>query len=202
LLCHYGEGSGLATLLAAIDEERFWANVRTEFEETFRRFYRPERCVRMRRMYLEQPVAAIGEAVQLFPSDRSEIEELLAQGEWVMFLPACLAAGHYYGVRQKGRLIAVACTHIASPCYNLAALGSVFTHPDHRGKGLARISSSHTPASVRRAGISRVVLNVEEQKRAARHVYQRLGFQTACTCLDGECTRIQVKAVANDERTA
>lgn len=190
MMCHYGDASGFAQILASIEEPRVWANVRPAFEDIFRQFYRPERSVRMRRMYLEQPVAAIGEAVPLFPSDRAEIESLLAEGEWVLFLPACLASGHYYGVREDGRLIAVAGTHVASHRYNIAALGSVFTHPGHRGKGLAGICSSHALASIRRAGISRVVLNVEDQKSAARHVYERLGFQTACTYLDGECARI------------
>jgi predicted GNAT family acetyltransferase len=141
-------------------------------------------------MYLDQPVASIGRADPLFPADRPEIEELLATGEWVLFQPECLASGHYYGLRENGRLIAVAGIHLASTRYNIAALGTVFTHPDHRGKGLARLCSSHVLASVGRAGISRVVLNVEDSKVTARRIYERLGFQTACTYLDGECTRI------------
>lgn len=191
LMCPYGDASGFARILASMKEERIWANVRPDFEETFRRFYRPEKTVAMRRMYLEEPVSAIGETVPLSPADRAEIEELLQQGEWVLFLPHALASGHYYGVRENGRLVAIAGTHLASARYNIAALGSVFTHPDHRGKGLGRICSSHVLASVGRAGIGRVVLNVEEQKAAARRIYERLGFRTACTYLDGECVRIQ-----------
>jgi GNAT superfamily N-acetyltransferase len=190
LVCHFGDASGLATILASIQESRIWANVRPQYEAVFRQFYCPERSVRMHRMYLDRPVASGGEAVQLHPSDRSEIEELLTTGEWVLFLPECLAFGHYYGVRDRGRLIAVAGTHLASHRYNIAALGTVFTHPDHRGKGLARVCSSHVLASVGRAGIGRIVLNVEDQKASARRVYERLGFQTACTYFDGECVRI------------
>ena len=144
----------------------------------------------MRRMYLDQPVLSAGEAVQLYPSDRPEIEELLTKGEWVLFLPECLASGHYYGVRENGRLIALAGTHLASPRYNIAAVGTVFTHPDHRGKGLASVCSNHVLASVGRAGIRRVVLNVQDRNVSALRVYERLGFQTACTYLDGECIRI------------
>lgn len=190
MVCHYGDASGLASILASVREPRVWANVRDEFEETFRRFYHPERAVRMHRMYLEQLVPSRGEAVPLTPSDRPEIEALLATGEWVFFLPECLAAGHYYGVREQGRLVAIAGTILASPRYNIAALGSVFTHPDRRGNGLAGICCSHVLASVGRAGITRVVLNVEERKVGARGVYEKLGFRTACTYLDGECVRI------------
>ncbi|HEY2018412.1 MAG TPA: GNAT family N-acetyltransferase [Bryobacteraceae bacterium] len=190
LICHYGDESGLAPILESLNEPRVWVNIRPEFEDTFRRFYRPEKCVRMRRMYLEQPVASIGKASSLSPSDRSEIEDLLATGEWVLFLPECLATGHYYGVRENGRLVAIAGTHLASPRYNIAALGTVFTHPAHRGKGLAAVCSSHVLSSIGRAGIRRVVLNVEDQKDGARRVYERLSFRTACTYLDGECVRI------------
>ena len=191
LLCHYGGASGLATILASISEPRVWANIRPDLEAVLRQFYRPEKCIRMRRMYLDRPVAGIGEAVSLTPSDRPEIEELLKTGEWVLFLPGCLASGHYYGVRENGRLIALAGTHVASVRYNIAALGTVFTHPGRRGRGHAGVCSSHVLASLGRAGIRRVVLNVEEEKAAARRVYERLGFVTACTYLDGECERVQ-----------
>lgn len=190
LVCPYGDASGLAPILASLKDERIWANIRPEFEGAFRRFYRPEKAVTMRRMYLEGPVASAGEAVPLSVSDCPEIEDLLKQGEWVLFLPQALASGHYYGVRENGRLIAVAGTHLASSRYNIAALGTVFTHPDHRGKGLAGTCSSHVLASIGRAGIRRVVLNVEDQKVTARRIYERLGFQTACTYLDGECVRV------------
>ena len=190
LMCPFGDASGLSGILASMKDERIWANIRREFEGTFRQFYRPEKVVPMRRMYIERPVTSTGEAVCLSLADQVEIEELLKQGEWVMFLPQALASGHYYGVREKGRLIAMAGTHLASARYNIAALGTVFTHPDHRGKGLASICSSHVLASVGRAGIHRVVLNVEDEKVTARRIYERLGFQTACVYLDGECARI------------
>ena len=190
LVCPYGDTSGLAPILASVTDEHIWANVRPEVEDVFLRFYRPDKVVLMRRMYLDRPVIPTGEALPLSPSDRLEIEELLKQGEWVLFLPQALASGHYHGVRENGRLIAIAGTHLASSRYNIAALGTVFTHPDHRGKGLAGICSSHVLASIGRAGIRRIVLNVEDEKVAARRIYERLGFQTACTYLDGEYARI------------
>jgi predicted GNAT family acetyltransferase len=189
-VCHYGDASGLASILASMKDERIWANIHPEVDDTFRRFYRPDKAVDMRRMYLDRPILSTGEAVRLSLSDRFEIEQLLKQGEWVLFLSRALASGHYYGVRENGRLIAIAETHLASSRYNIAALGTVFKHPDHRGKGWAKICSTHVLASIGRAGIRRVILNVEDEKVAARRIYQRLGFQTACTYLDGECARI------------
>jgi GNAT superfamily N-acetyltransferase len=194
LLCHYGEPSDLAPILAAIDVPRVWANIHSDCEETFHRFYQPERSVRMCRMYSEQAVPAEGQAVALSSGDRAEIEELLATGEWVLFLPDRLDGGFYYGVRVNGRLVAVAGTHLASTRYNIAALGSVFTHPDQRGQGLARVCCSHVLAAVGHAGIRRVVLNVEEAKASARRLYEGLGFRTACVYTDGEYVRRSIRS--------
>jgi hypothetical protein len=93
LMCHYGDTSGLAAILASMRDERIWANVRPDSEGIFLRFYRPDKIVRMRRMYLDRPVARTGEAVRLSLSNRREIEDLLKQGEWVLFLPLCSCLG-------------------------------------------------------------------------------------------------------------
>jgi ribosomal protein S18 acetylase RimI-like enzyme len=190
LMSAYGDPSGFAEILAEIQEPRLWVNIRPEFAEILGRFYRTDGCVRMRRMWLDRPVEAVGSAVPLSADDRADVEELLRQGEWVLFLPERLDGGHYFGVRDgNGRLVAIAGTHVTSVRYNIGALGSVFTHPDHRGRGLARICCTHTLASLGQAGIRRVVLNVEESKAGARQLYEQLGFRTACLYLDGSCTR-------------
>ena len=108
LVCPYGDTSGLAPILASVTDEHIWANVRPEVEDIFLRFYGPDKVVLLRRMYLDRPVTRTGEALPLSLSDRLEIEELLKQGEWVLFLPQALASGHCHGVRENGRLIAIA----------------------------------------------------------------------------------------------
>lgn len=186
LLCHLGGASGLTEILGELREARVWGNIRLEFAELFGQYYRAGKVVRMRRMCLEGRVAGSGAAVSLGVGDREEIEELLREGEWVLFLPQCLAGGHYFGVREKGRLVAVAGTHLASVRHDIAAIGTVFTHPEHRGKGLAQVCCREVLGSLGRAGIGRVVLNVLEENAGARGVYQRLGFRSVCTYLDGE----------------
>jgi ribosomal protein S18 acetylase RimI-like enzyme len=190
LCCAYGDTSGLAQILECLKGGRIWANIRPEAEDIFRRFYRPEKIVSMRRMYLNGPFPARTEAIRLDPTDQLAIEELLKQGEWVLFLPQALASGHFYGIRENDKLVAMAGTHLASARYNIAALGSVFTHPARRGKGLATICCKAVLASLSEAGISRAVLNVEEEKLGARHIYEKLGFQTACIYIDGQWARL------------
>ena len=192
LLSAYGATSDLQSLLASVAEERVWANIRADAEPAFFQFYRPTKVTRMCRMYWEGQVTDKGtETIRLTPADRHDIEALLQSGEWVLFVPQALESGHFYGIRDAaGKLIAMAGTHLATKRYNMAALGTVFTHPSHRGKGLAAICCRDVLASVNASGITRMVLNVEEAKTGARRIYERLGFQTACTYLDGECVRI------------
>jgi GNAT superfamily N-acetyltransferase len=191
LLAAYGGAGDLVHMLARLEEPRVWANIRPDFEAAFHQFYQPVRVVRMRRMYMEGQVKGSGGTVRLGPADRPHIEELLQHGEWVLFVPQALASGHFYGIRDaEGTLVAIAGTHLATPRYNMAALGTVFTHPHHRGRGLATICCRDVLASLGRANITRMVLNVEEDKAGACRMYQRLGFRTACTYLDGECARI------------
>jgi predicted GNAT family acetyltransferase len=114
----------------------------------------------------------------------------LKQGEWLFFLPHALVSGHYHGIRENGRLIAMAGTHMASSRYNIAALGTVFTHPGHRGRGLARICCSHVLNSISYVGIHRVVLNVEDEKVAARGIYDALDSKQLALTWTAECVRI------------
>src|SRR5690348_6127750 len=46
LMSAYGDPSGFAEILEEIREQRLWVNIRPEFEEVLRRFYRPDECVR------------------------------------------------------------------------------------------------------------------------------------------------------------
>jgi ribosomal protein S18 acetylase RimI-like enzyme len=191
LACHYGGGTGLADILAGVPDERVWVNVRPQFEAEFTRVYRPDKCVRMRRMYLQKRVTPEGVVDSLHENNRAEVEELLAHGEWVLFLPAMLKTGLFRGVRDGRRLVAVAGVHLASTRFNIAALGSVFVHPSYRQRGLARLCSGHVIASLQEQGIDRIVLNVEDTNDRAKRVYERLGFESALVYLDGECVRVK-----------
>jgi ribosomal protein S18 acetylase RimI-like enzyme len=191
LACHCGGGTGLADILAGLPDERVWANVRPQFEAEFTRVYRPEKCVRMRRMYLQTPVAPEGEVESLHEHNRAEVAELLGHGERVLFLPAMLKTGFFRGVRDGSRLVAVAGVHLASTRFNIAAVGSVFVHPSYRQRGLARRCTGHVIASLQAQGIDRIVLNVEDTNDRARRVYERLGFESALVYLDGECARVK-----------
>ncbi|MFI2610782.1 GNAT family N-acetyltransferase [Kitasatospora sp. NPDC018619] len=120
-------------------------------------------------------------AEQLTPGDADAVRALLAESypdSW--FDPRLLADGGYVGVREDGRLLAVAGVHVRSPAQRVALLGNVATHPDARGRGLARACVSalcrHLAATTDHLG-----LNVRTDNAPAIRLYERLGFTTVAT---------------------
>ncbi len=71
-----------------------------------------------------------------------------------------------------------ACGQIATEG-DLVGLYDVFTHPDSRGQGLARVLCSQLLARARSGGARVAYLQVEGDNASARAVYRRLGFADA-----------------------
>jgi RimJ/RimL family protein N-acetyltransferase len=96
--------------------------------------------------------------------------------------------GVYYGADVRGRLVAAAGTHVYSRAEGVAVIGNVFTHPDHRGRGLGTAVTAAVAASVLKT-CELVVLNVDPGNRPARHIYDQLGFQPAGRLVEAMATR-------------
>jgi ribosomal protein S18 acetylase RimI-like enzyme len=88
-----------------------------------------------------------------------------------------LATGKYFGYLVDDRVLAVAGIHVYSDEYKVAVLGSITTHPDHRGRGLATALTSHLTAELVSEG-KLVCLNVKADNLPAIHCYEKLGFET------------------------
>lgn len=109
--------------------------------------------------------------------DVDRLLELYAtEPDAAFFLPSMLADDSFVGLAAgDGRLVAAAGTHVLSDRQRLAAIGSVFVRPDHRGRALGR--------AVTRAVVERLLdrcdvigLNVEVSNTPARAIYDELGF--------------------------
>jgi ribosomal protein S18 acetylase RimI-like enzyme len=102
------------------------------------------------------------------------------------FDPGQLADGAFFGLKDKDQLVAVAGTHVVSGKRALAAVGNVFTHPDHRGRGLATITTAAVVQELlRRPGMRTIVLNVARDNAPAVRCYERLGFWPFCAYHEG-----------------
>ncbi|RLG78687.1 MAG: hypothetical protein DRO40_13640 [Thermoprotei archaeon] len=80
----------------------------------------------------------------------------------------------YYGLFINGRLVSIACRYIALP--DVWIIGDVFTHPDFRGKGYAKIVTSAITRDAVASG-AKALLHVREDNIQAIRVYKRLGYE-------------------------
>ena len=91
----------------------------------------------------------------------------------------------FFGVRQGGALVAVAGTHVVSLRRRLAAVGNVFTHPQHRSRGLATRVTAGVVHTLLGRGVETIVLNVSMRNAPAIGCYERLGFWPFCGYYEG-----------------
>ena len=101
------------------------------------------------------------------------------------FHPALLEHGVYFGIWEGADLVAMAGTHVVAEREGVAAIGNVFTRPDRRGRGLARLATAAVVRELRRRGVETIVLNVAMDNQAAIRVYRRLGFWPFCGFYEG-----------------
>lgn len=103
------------------------------------------------------------------------------------FLPRTHVMGDFLGVRQAGRLMAMAGERLRVPGY--AEVSGVCTHPDARGQGLARRLSAAVAARIQARG-EQPFLHAWESNAAAIKLYEALGFRVR--------TRVNVAVLARE----
>jgi ribosomal protein S18 acetylase RimI-like enzyme len=133
------------------------------------------------KMFLADPKRA--RDVATAPVERfraSDLDALLAfyaeayPGNW--FDPRMIETGQYFGVRERGDIVAVAGVHVYSPEYRVAALGNIATRPSHRGRGLGTQVTAALCHSLL-GTVDSIGLNVHADNAAAIRCYERLGFE-------------------------
>ena len=170
--------SGAMRLLPA----RFYAHLSLGLESHLATGYRVEACGRFFKMALREPrrlqTTDGRRAERLSRGNLEELEEFYEQsypGNW--FDPRMLETGQYYGLRENGKLVGVGGVHVYAPCYGVAALGNIATHPNHRRRGLGAAVTACVCNSLRANGVEDIGLNVSQNNPAAIACYRRLGFE-------------------------
>lgn len=186
-----GQSDGLSLILgSALRPERAYFTSRPENLPAIQAFYSLGEIEKMFRMTVRdedfRPVA--GKTLKLGPGYSSELKRLYSLGESrgesvIAFSPYQLAQGVFYGIENRGRLVAAAGTHLVAPNYGVAAVGNVFTDPDHREQGYATLCTSAVTKELLSRGLD-VVLNVQEGNADAIHIYKRLGYREYCRFIE------------------
>ncbi|MCK6574565.1 GNAT family N-acetyltransferase [Myxococcota bacterium] len=100
------------------------------------------------------------------------------------FDPAQLGTGLYFGVREEGELVSVAGVHVVSATYDVAVIGNIVTHSEHRGRGLATRCVARVLSALF-GQVTHVALNVQATNVPALACYRRFGFTEQSKCLEG-----------------
>jgi predicted GNAT family acetyltransferase len=112
--------------------------------------------------------------VQLADVDAPEMLALASLTEPGPFLVRTHTMGTFVGIRIGGRLAAMAGERFRFPGYT--EVSGVCTHPDFRGRGLARRLSAVVAAGIEARG-ERPFLHAWKTNRAAIALYESLGFE-------------------------
>jgi GNAT superfamily N-acetyltransferase len=108
----------------------------------------------------------------------ADVDEMLALTELTKpgpFGKRTPELGTYLGIRDRGRLVAMAGERLRLPGFT--EVSAVCTHPSHQGRGLARQLILAVVRRIVQSGATPFLHVARENKRAIR-VYEDLGFKT------------------------
>ena len=104
------------------------------------------------------------------------------------FLPRTHELGTFWGIREQGRLVAMAGERLRQPGYR--ELSGVCTHPDFRGRGYGRLLSQFVTRQIVNRGET-PYLHAYARNEPAVKLYETLGYRHRCdmwvavlTCAD------------------
>jgi ribosomal protein S18 acetylase RimI-like enzyme len=151
--------------------------------------YHIERSRDMLRMEIQDrhfiPATHPGEVTQLSVQELPQIWKVYEHFDEHFFTDLMLEQGVFFGVWSDSELVAIAGTQTVSDRFSLATIGGVFTHPAHRGHGLAQLTTGAVVATLLRRGVQDVFLNVAAGNDPAIAAYRRIGFQECLRFLEG-----------------
>lgn len=128
--------------------------------------------VATRQLHVDEEVQVLGEA------DAAEMLALAKLTEPGPFLARTHTMGRFIGLRVDGRLVAMAGERMRFAGH--VEVSGVCTHPDFRGRGLARRLSAAVAADVQRRG-ALPFLHAWTTNKAAIALYEGLGFEVRST---------------------
>jgi ribosomal protein S18 acetylase RimI-like enzyme len=112
-------------------------------------------------------------AEPLGPADLTEMTALVERTRPGPWRPRTVELGNYVGIRDDGRLVAMAGERLLLP--GRREISAVCTDEEHRGRGLAGELVEHLVAGARAEG-SETFLHTGADNAPARALYDRLGF--------------------------
>jgi GNAT superfamily N-acetyltransferase len=196
ILFAMGTAAALRPLFGELDAPHVSLHVREHMLEAMAGSYAPTALRRMWRMTVTAEglhPASFDDVRPVGDADVEAVKALYADGFGrgegpTFFAPDMLRQGTFRGIWRDGALVSVAGTHLYSAELGICAIGNIYTRSDSRGQGLGAQVTTAVVAHAIANGVQTIALNVSEHN-PARRVYERLGFVTYWTFVEGEATR-------------
>jgi ribosomal protein S18 acetylase RimI-like enzyme len=118
-------------------------------------------------------VAEGPEIVELGEADRADVLALTALVYPHYFRERTMELGRYIGIRQGGRLAAIAGERLGTPLHR--EMSAICTHPDVNGHGYARRLTAQLTNDTLATG-REPFLHVSQRNTRAKALYERLGY--------------------------
>ena len=163
--------------------KKFYTHLTPKLEKILEKYYKLEAYGNHYKMALTDKSKLYefdtSNVIQLSTKDLDDIlklYEISYPDNW--FDPRMLETNQYYAIRNENNmLISTAGIHVYSSKYKVAALGNITTHPDFRGKGLAKITTAKLCKSLLDSSVNAIGLNVKSDNISAIKCYEKLGFE-------------------------
>lgn len=111
---------------------------------------------------------------KLGESDAADMLDLALLTKPGPFTMRALALGDFWGIRENGRLVAMAGERLKVA--GMTELSGVCTHPDIRGRGIGRLMTLHVARMILAAG-NQPFLHTFAGNAAAIALYEKIGFR-------------------------
>lgn len=111
---------------------------------------------------------------KLGEEDAAEMLELATLTRPGPFTMKAQALGDFWGIREDGRLIAMAGERLKQ--HGMTEISGVCTHPDHRGKGLGRLLTLYVAGKIFARG-EQAFLHTFATNAVAIGLYESIGFR-------------------------
>lgn len=182
----FSSGATNALIEAMQQTERCFVQIPLDHLDTVATRFQLQWTRRMHRLRLDpadfKPVDHNSVSL-LTAADEADIRKLYADGEQAnespdFFFASQLDDATFHGIRLvDGTLVAAGGTHLYSTQESIGAMGNVYTHREHRGRGYAAAITSAIAQSLLDRNIQTIALNVKQGNDTALRIYERVGFR-------------------------
>lgn len=162
--------------------EKFYCHYLLKHEKIFKKYFdMVDLGLHQKMSFKEKSINEITENSNIVNLHRIHLVELqnLYQQSYpdTYFNEKMLDTGYYYGLLDTNhKIIAVVGIHTYSKEFNMAVIGNITTHPDHRGKGYGHMLLEKLLFELS-LKVTNISLNVKKNNIQAISLYEKLGFE-------------------------